>query len=237
MTPRKDKRNKREDRFLELIERKKEDNNFSRKDDLELQKLSKKLHVKLPSDLKRSHLVRNALVINALIAFVLIGGIVFVVKSDLPESYTASFNNLSGLASKSPQPPPASSTSPSNTPATASTSTSPASRPAPTSTYVAPNFEYTPTNFDTGSSSSSCTSLRMTYSNNYQSGVASENQRYYTQKSQISSAISRLGNSGAGDSSAMQQFLQMQQQNESQHNATLNQLNETYQYQLASLSC
>jgi len=226
---------------LDLLEKTQSGAELSKMESTELNQLAKRLRVKLPKPLKKSHILRNTVILNAVVICMIVGGIFWVTKPETEGSpVTTDFIFNRPFISGSPKPQtPAPSPTPSSTTAPAKKSSGVASSQPSVTPYQAPNFEYTPLNFGTGgnSSSSNCSSLRATYSNQYQSAVTAENQRYSTQKSQINSAIAKLNNSGAGSSSAMQQLLQMQSQNESQHNVTLNQLYETYQYQLSSLSC
>jgi len=231
----------RQDRLVELLEREQAGKDLSVNEKAELNRLAKRLKVKLPRHLKVSHLLRKAIILNVLIISMIVGGVVWAAetgKEVIIDTKDYSANNRPYL-SGSPEPQAqAASTAPSPAPqsrrSNATTPNSPSTTP-----YQAPNFEYTPYSYSAGNSSTSnsCESLRTSYANQYQTSLTSENQRYISERSQINSAISRLNNSGAGDSSAMNQFLAMQASNESRHTATVNQLYNNYQSQLASLSC
>jgi hypothetical protein len=231
----------RQARLLELLENEQSGDELSKKESIELNRLAKKLKVKLPKPLRRSHLLRKAVILNTVLICLIVGGIIWATKPEIdgsPVTIDYIFNRPFISGSPKPQSPTPSPT-PSASAAPVKQGGGVASSNPNATPYQAPNFDYTPPNFNTSGndSSNNCSALRTTYTNQYQSALASENQRYSTQRSQINSAIAKLNSSGAGSSSAMNQLLAMQASNESQHNATLNQIYNTYQSQLASLSC
>ena len=118
------------------------------------------------------------------------------------------------------------------------TQSSPVSQSLPV--YI-PNFIYTPMPIaitpPTYFPSATCSLTKSTYTSNYQSAVQSENTRFNNLAAQISYALGYLSTHGAGASSAYEQVIAEEAQNNSQHQSTLNSLSNTYQQEIASLNC
>lgn len=108
--------------------------------------------------------------------------------------------------------------------------------PAPVYTYVPPAITYT-TPVPVVTAPSCNYSAEETYTSDYYSQLAAENQRYNTQAGDISSAIAQVSIDGAADSSVMVELQEEKQENTLQHENTLNNLQSTYQKELASINC
>lgn len=80
-------------------------------------------------------------------------------------------------------------------------------------------------------------SLKASYDSQRYTAISSENSSYNSRLAEINSALSRISNSGAGNSSAYQQVLGMKGSLISGHSSRLRQIEADYQANIATTGC
>ena len=80
-------------------------------------------------------------------------------------------------------------------------------------------------------------SLKASYDSQRYMAISSENSSYNSRLAEINSALARMANSGASNSSAYQQVLGMKGSLISGHNSRLRQIEADYQANLATIGC